>query len=334
MGVLILDANNLDYCQMKKQPLQIKMASPRGFCAGVQRAIDIVEQMLKTYGSPVYVRHQIVHNHHVVTRLKKMGAVFIEDIEQAPNDRPIVFSAHGVPKAVPQKAKARKMHYVDATCPLVSKVHREAERFFQQNYYIILIGHRFHPEVEGTMGQLPEGTIQLVETLDDIEKLKIPPNRKLAYLTQTTLSVDETKEMIDKLKELYHDIVEPNKNDICYATTNRQNAVKELAHSCDLFLIIGSANSSNSCRLVDVAIKNGCQKAFLIEDTSQLKKEWFLNVHTLGISAGASAPEFIVEELIAHLQQNYDLSINNGQQIKEDITFRLPPLTRSPALHI
>ncbi len=316
--------------QKNKKQLNIKMAAPRGFCAGVDRAIDIVEQMLKLYGKPVYVRHEIVHNSYVVSHLKERGAVFVDEIDQAPNDRPIVFSAHGVPKAIPQMAQKRNMHYVDATCPLVSKVHREAESFYQKDYTIILIGHRFHPEVEGTMGQLPTGAIHLVENNNDVDTLKIDSD-KIAYLTQTTLSVDDTSSIIAKLKKKFPYIQAPKKNDICYATTNRQQAVKQIAPDCDLFLIIGSNNSSNSRRLVDVALNAGSKKAFLIEDVHALEQKWLAQISTLGISAGASAPEYLVTQLLDYLNEIYDITVSQINSNTEDVTFRLPPLTKHPS---
>lgn len=314
-----------------KRELRVLMASPRGFCAGVQRAIDIVEAMIARFGAPIYVRHEIVHNRAVVDRLQAMGAVFVEDLHDAPQDRPIVFSAHGVPKTVPDEAARRNMHYVDATCPLVSKVHREAERFHARGYQLVLIGHRFHPEVEGTIGQVPEGTITLVETEDDVERLKLDPKRPIACLTQTTLSVDETAGLLTKLRERFDKIIMPDKDDICYATTNRQQAVKRIAGACDVFLVVGSPNSSNSCRLVDVALKAGAGQAYLIENRAAFDLALLDQASTIGISAGASAPESLVEEVLDLLQDCYDVTLDSPAGAREDIVFRMPPLGCSKA---
>jgi len=300
------------------------MATPRGFCAGVDRAIQIVERAIEQYGAPVYVRHEIVHNRHVVERLKALGAVFVKELDECPDDRPVVFSAHGVPKSVPAAAQSRQMLYLDATCPLVSKVHVEAERNFKQNRHIILIGHAGHPEVVGTMGQLPQGAISLVETVEDAEKFERPGDAPLAYATQTTLSVDDTSQILAVLKRRFPELPDPHKEDICYATTNRQEAVKKLGDGCDLVLVVGSKNSSNSARLVDVALTAGAKAARLVDDASDVDWSWFDGVNTLGVTAGASAPEPLVEGLIEAIRQRFDVTLTEDDGARETITFKLP----------
>ena len=310
---------------MKNKNLKILLASPRGFCAGVDRAIEIVKKSIDKYGSPVYVRHEIVHNKHVVDSLKKIGAVFVEELEEIKDkSRPVIFSAHGVPKSVPKEASDLNMTYVDATCPLVSKVHREAENLHKNGSHILLIGHKNHPEVVGTMGQLPSDCIDLIENVKDAEKYSKKNGSKLAYITQTTLSVDDTKEIINILKRKFPEINEPKKEDICYATTNRQSAVKKIAKNCDMFFVIGSRNSSNSVRLVEVAKNNGCDKSELIHSESKVPFDKIANCTTIGISSGASAPEILVEEFINELKKEFTLEIEEVEIIKEDITFKIP----------
>ena len=300
------------------------MASPRGFCAGVDRAIQIVERAIEKYGAPVYIRHEIVHNRHVVDRLRAMGAVFVEELDECPTDRPVVFSAHGVPKSVPAEAGARQMLSLDATCPLVSKVHVEAERHFAAGFEIVLIGHAGHPEVLGTMGQLPPGAVTLVETVADAETFQPSDPEKVAYVTQTTLSVDDTAGIISALRSRFPSAAQPHKEDICYATTNRQDAVKELAAASDLVLVVGSANSSNSVRLVEVALRAGAGEARLIDDASGIDWTWLDNVSTVGVTAGASAPEALVEGVIAALGERFDITLREGQAPREDVVFKLP----------
>jgi len=310
---------------MKNKNLKILLASPRGFCAGVDRAIEIVKKSIDKYGSPVYVRHEIVHNKHVVDSLKKIGAVFVEELEEIKDKtRPVIFSAHGVPKSVPKEASDLNMTYVDATCPLVSKVHREAENLHKNGSHILLIGHKNHPEVIGTMGQLPGDCIDLIENVEDAEKYSKKNGSKLAYITQTTLSVDDTKEIINILKRKFPEINEPKKEDICYATTNRQSAVKKIAKNCDMFFVIGSRNSSNSVRLVEVAKNNGCDKSELIHSESKVPIDKIANCKTIGVSSGASAPEILVEEFINELKKEFTLEIEEVEIIKEDITFKIP----------
>ena len=295
---------------MRKNELKIYLASPRGFCAGVDRAIEIVKKSIDKFGSPVYVRHEIVHNKHVVESLKKIGAIFVEEISEIKDkSRPVIFSAHGVPKKVPKEAEELNMKYVDATCPLVSKVHREAENMHKNGYHIILIGHKGHPEVIGTMGQIPLDGITLVETVDDAEKIVFKKDEKLAFITQTTLSVDDTKEIIECLKTRFPQINEPKKEDICYATTNRQAAVKKIAKLCDMFFVIGSRNSSNSKRLVEVASKAGCNQSELIHSESDIPLDKIGKCKTIGISSGASAPEIIVQDFISKIKKKYDVQI-------------------------
>ena len=309
-----------------KNNLKVYLASPRGFCAGVERAIEIVNRSLNKYGKPVYVRHEIVHNKYVVEDLKKRGAIFVEELNEIKDkSRPVIFSAHGVPKSVPEDARIKNLSYVDATCPLVSKVHRESEQLFKNGFDIVLIGHKNHPEVIGTMGQLPEGAVKLVETINDVEKLKIDSFKKpLAYITQTTLSVDDTAEIILALKNKFPNIKEPIKEDICYATTNRQNAVKSMASKCDMLFVIGSRNSSNSVRLVEVAKKSGCQKSMLIHSDQNLPIDEIKKCKNIGITSGASAPEELVQNLIKQIKENCNVTIEEIIVAKENVTFKLP----------
>ena len=310
---------------MKNKELKILLAAPRGFCAGVDRAIEIVKKSIEKYGAPIYVRHEIVHNKHVVENLKKIGAIFIEELcEIEDKTRPVIFSAHGVPKTVPKEAKNLNMEYIDATCPLVSKVHREAENLHKSGSHIILIGHKNHPEVVGTMGQIPKGGIDLIESVEDVNQYENKDNKDLAFVTQTTLSVDDTKEIIDKLKKKFPNIKEPKKEDICYATTNRQAAVKKIAKECEMFFIIGSRNSSNSVRLVEVAKNSGCSKAELIHSESVIPYEKIANCSTIGISSGASAPEILVDEFIKNLKKKFVLKMEEIEIIKEEVTFKIP----------
>jgi 4-hydroxy-3-methylbut-2-enyl diphosphate reductase len=309
-----------------KRALTVRLATPRGFCAGVDRAIQIVERALEKYGAPVYVRHEIVHNRHVVERLKALGAVFVKELDDCPDDRPVVFSAHGVPKSVPATARAREMLYLDATCPLVSKVHVEAERHHAAGRHIILIGHAGHPEVVGTMGQLPPDAISLVETVTDAEAFQRPGAAPLAYATQTTLSVDDTSEILSVLKRRFPELPDPHKEDICYATTNRQEAVKRLGAGCDLVLVVGSANSSNSVRLVEVALRAGARGARLVDDAGQVDWSWLEGVSTLGITAGASAPERLIEELIEAVRARFDATVVEDDGERETVAFKLPRL--------
>ena len=310
---------------MKNKELKILLSAPRGFCAGVERAIEIVEKSIEKYGSPVYVRHEIVHNKYVVDNLRKKGAIFVEELEEIKDkSRPVIFSAHGVPKKIPEDAKNFNMTYVDATCPLVSKVHREAENLNKAGYHLILIGHKNHPEVVGTMGQLPLGSIDLVQNEDDAKKYQNKSKRQIAFVTQTTLSVDDTKDIIEILKKRFPNIKEPMKEDICYATTNRQLAVKNIAKSCDMFFIIGSRNSSNSVRLVEVAKKSGCPKAFLIHSQSEIPFDEIEKSNTIGVSSGASAPEILVENFINDLKNRFTISIDEVEIIKEDVVFKIP----------
>ena len=310
---------------MKSKEKKILLSAPRGFCAGVERAIEIVEKSLKKYGVPVYVRHEIVHNKYVVDDLKNKGAIFVEELEEIKDkSRPVIFSAHGVPKKITENAKNYNMTYVDATCPLVSKVHREAENLYKAGYHIILIGHENHPEVIGTMGQLPEGTIDLIQNEDEALNYKNKLNKKIAYVTQTTLSVDDTKDIIKILKKKFKDIQETPKEDICYATTNRQMAVKNIAKKCDIFFVIGSRNSSNSVRLVEVAKKSGCSSSYLIHSQSEIPFEKIENANTIGISSGASAPEVLVENFISELKKRFTINIDEVEIIKEDVIFKIP----------
>jgi 4-hydroxy-3-methylbut-2-enyl diphosphate reductase len=309
-----------------KKNLKIYLASPRGFCAGVKRAIEIVEKSLNKYGKPVYVRHEIVHNKQVVEDLKKKGAVFVEELSDIKdNTRPVIFSAHGVPKSVPEEAGQKKLSFVDATCPLVSKVHRESEQLYKRGYDIILIGHNNHPEVIGTMGQLPKGSIKLIETIDDATSLDIKEfSKPVAYITQTTLSVDDTAEIIEKLKEKFPDIKQPVKEDICYATTNRQLAVKKIAPKCDIFFVIGSRNSSNSVRLVEVAKKAGCKNSMLMYFEKEIPMDDLKNSETVGISSGASAPEELVQNLLNKIKNDREVTIEEVVVAEEKVVFKLP----------
>jgi len=310
---------------MKNKEIKILLSAPRGFCAGVERAIEIVEKSIKKYGAPVYVRHEIVHNKFVVDDLKMKGAIFVEELEEIQDrSRPVIFSAHGVPKQIPDDAKNYKMSYIDATCPLVSKVHREAENLNRAGYHIILIGHQNHPEVVGTMGQLPHGSIDLIQNEDEAKNYKNKEDKKIAFVTQTTLSVDDTKEIIKILKKKFPKIREPFKEDICYATTNRQMAVKNIAKMCDMFFVIGSRNSSNSVRLVEVAKKSGCTNSQLIHSKSIIPYEEIKNSNTIGISSGASAPEILVENFIHNLKNRFTVTINEVEIIKENVIFKVP----------
>ena len=307
-----------------RRQLSIRLATPRGFCAGVDRAIQIVERALEKYGAPVYVRHEIVHNRHVVERLKAMGAIFVRELDECPDDRPVVFSAHGVPKSVPAGARARDLFFLDATCPLVSKVHVEAERHHAAGRHIILIGHTGHPEVVGTMGQLPPGAISLVETVADAEAFQRPGDAALAYATQTTLSVDDTAEILAVLKRRFPELPDPHKEDICYATTNRQEAVKRLGEGCDLVLVVGSKNSSNSARLVEVAVRAGARDARLVDDAGHVDWNWFDGVSTVGVTAGASAPEPLIAALVDAISDRFDATVVEDAGERETVTFKLP----------
>ena len=310
---------------MKNKELKILLSAPRGFCAGVDRAIEIVEKSIQKYGAPVYVRHEIVHNKYVVDDLKNKGAIFVEELEEIEDkSRPVIFSAHGVPKKIPEDAKNYNMTYVDATCPLVSKVHREAENLSKAGYHLILIGHQGHPEVIGTMGQLPKGTIDLIQNEIEAKNYKIKNGKKVAFVTQTTLSVDDTKDIIKILRERFPNLREPLKEDICYATTNRQMAVKNIAKKCDMFFVIGSRNSSNSVRLVEVAKKSGCLKSHLIHSQSEIPYDLINNSNVIGISSGASAPEILVENFINELKKKFTVTIDEVEIIKEDVTFKIP----------
>ena len=310
---------------MKNNELKILLSAPRGFCAGVERAIEIVEKSILKYGAPVYVRHEIVHNKFVVDDLKSKGAIFVEELEEIEDkSRPVIFSAHGVPKKIPEDAKNYKMNYVDATCPLVSKVHREAENLNKAGYHLILIGHENHPEVIGTMGQLPAGSIDLIQNEDEAKNYDFNSHKKIAFVTQTTLSVDDTKDMIKILKERFPKIREPLKEDICYATTNRQMAVKNIAKKCDMFFVIGSRNSSNAVRLVEVAKKSGCSNSQLIHSESEIPYHLIEKAKIIGISSGASAPEILVDNFISELKNRFIVSIDEIEIIKEDVVFKIP----------
>lgn len=304
-------------------PLRLLIAAPRGFCAGVDRAIEIVERALQRYGAPVYVRHEIVHNRFVVDGLKAKGAIFVEELDQVPDGAPVVFSAHGVPKVVPQDATARGLDWLDATCPLVSKVHRQAERQVEAGRHILFVGHKGHPEVIGTMGQVPEGSISLVENVDDVAKLSFPADAPLAFLTQTTLSVDDTAEIVAALRAKFPQIAGPKAEDICYATSNRQEAVKAIAGECDLLLVIGAPNSSNSLRLVEVAERMGTRSR-LIQRANEIDPEWLEGVNTLGLTAGASAPEVLVREVVAKIGELRPISEETVTTAEEKMVFKLP----------
>ena len=304
--------------------LNIFLAGPRGFCAGVDRAIEMVKGALKKYGAPVYVRHEIVHNKFVVENLKSQGAIFVEELNEIEDrSRPVIFSAHGVPKAVPEEALSLNLVYYDATCPLVSKIHKEVENFDKKNLPVILIGHRNHPEVIGTMGQTDK-KIHLVEKVEDVKNLPLNQNDEIAYVTQTTLSVDDTKYIIEEIKLHFSNVIEPKKNDICYATTNRQEAVKKIANQCDYFLVIGASNSSNSLRLVEVAKNYGSKKAILVEDVDSLNLNIFQESENIGITASASSPEVLVKKLLDNLKRNFEIHINEGSYQKEDVFFKVP----------
>ena len=309
---------------MKKK---IYLIAPRGFCAGVTRAVDTVTLAIEKFGAPVYVKHEIVHNKHVIDELKVKGAVFIEDLNEVPNDRPLIFSAHGVSKKITNQAKKKKSEIIDATCPLVTKVHIQALKFHNRGYKIILIGHKNHPEVEGTMGQVPEEDIILVENVQDVEKLELT-NDKIAYITQTTLSVEDTSMVINKLKSKFPHIESSPKEDICYATTNRQNAVKEFAGDCDAFIVVGSSNSSNSNRLVEVAKNSGCLKSNLIEDAASLNVDEYRNYNSIGISSGASVPDILVMSVIDKLKDSYELDVEEMTLGDENVSFRIPSSLR------
>ena len=315
-----------------RRRLDVRLATPRGFCAGVDRAIQIVERAIEKYGAPVYVRHEIVHNRHVVDRLKALGAVFVEELDQCPADRPVVFSAHGVPKAVPAEARARAMFFLDATCPLVSKVHVAAQRHHESGREIVLIGHAGHPEVVGTMGQLPDGAVHLIETVADAAAYAPRDAANIAFVTQTTLSVDDTAAIVAELRRRFPAIAAPHKEDICYATTNRQEAVKTAAAGCDVLLVLGSANSSNSVRLVEVGKRAGARAAYLIEDALALDMAWLAQANTVAITAGASAPEVLVSGVIDRLAEAFDITVTEAAAARETVSFKLPrALTASPA---
>ena len=307
----------------KKRQLDLLVATPRGFCAGVDRAIKIVELAIKKYGAPVYVRHEIVHNRYVVDELKKLGAIFVEELDEVPDGVPVVFSAHGVPKAVPHEAEERGLEYLDATCPLVSKVHRQAERQSEAGRHIIFVGHANHPEVIGTFGQVADGQMTLVETLADVEALQPEDPEALAFLTQTTLSVDDTQAIVDALQARFPDIVGPKGEDICYATSNRQDAVKKIAKDCQLVLVIGAPNSSNSLRLVEVAERSGAD-AKLIQRADEIELSWFDGVKKVGLTAGASAPEILVREVTNLLEEHFDIRMEKVKTTEENMVFKLP----------
>ena len=318
---------------MTKPALTILLAAPRGFCAGVVRAIDIVERALALYGAPVYVRHEIVHNKFVVDDLKSKGAIFVDELDEIPaGDRPVIFSAHGVPKAVPQAASARMLFQIDATCPLVTKVHMEAQRHYAEGLEIILIGHKHHPEVIGTMGQLPEGAITLIETVADAEALVVKDKERLAYVTQTTLSIDDTRDIIVSLQRRFPTIRGPMREDICYATTNRQEAVKSIAGKIDLLLVVGAPNSSNSKRLVEVGLNNGSARALLVQRAADLDWTQLQNLKMIGITAGASAPEILVNEIVDAFRAHYEVTVENVVLREENVSFKLPRELRAKAI--
>ena len=313
---------------MSNPQLTVYMAAPRGFCAGVDRAIQIVEMALEKWGRPVYVRHEIVHNKYVVDELKSKGAIFIKEVNEAPVDRPIIFSAHGVPKSVPLEAQRREMIYVDATCPLVSKVHIEADRHFENGLQIVMIGHAGHPETIGTMGQLPDGGVLLVENTEDVKNLTVRDPIKLAYVTQTTLSIDDTAEVVEALKVRFPAIVGPHKEDICYATSNRQAAVKEIAPDVDALLVIGAPNSSNSQRLVEVAKKAGCKNSQLVQRATEINWDKLTDIKSIGITAGASAPEILINEVIDALKERFEVKTNIVETATENVNFKVPRILR------
>ena len=316
---------------MKKPDLKIFLAAPRGFCAGVDRAIQIVEMALDKWGAPVYVRHEIVHNKFVVDGLKDKGAIFVEELDECPNDRPVIFSAHGVPKAVPRAAEARNLVFVDATCPLVSKVHIEAERHHKNGLQIVMIGHRGHPETIGTMGQLPEGEVLLVEDELDVQNLEVRDNQNLAYVTQTTLSIDDTFSVVQALQKRFPAIQGPHKEDICYATTNRQLAVKEIANKIDALLVVGAPNSSNSKRLVEVGKKAGCEYSQLVQRASEIDFRALEGIENLGITAGASAPEVLINEVIDSFREKHLVDVEIVETAVENVNFKVPRVLREPA---
>ena len=316
---------------MSKRPLTILLASPRGFCAGVDRAIQIVEVALEKYGAPVYVRHEIVHNRFVVEGLEAKGAVFVDELDEIPDNVPVVFSAHGVPKAVPAEAERRKMFYLDATCPLVSKVHIEAERHFEQGRQVILIGHAGHPEVVGTMGQLPEGSVVLVENVADVDRIEVLDPDNLAYVTQTTLSLDDTAAIVAALRARFPAISVPRKEDICYATTNRQHAVKAIAPRAGMVLVVGAPNSSNSMRLVEVARTHGCERAMLVQRASDIDWDMLDDVQVLGVTAGASAPDILIQEVLQGARDRFDVTIEEVTLTREDVVFKLPRVLTATA---
>ncbi|MGR3551090.1 4-hydroxy-3-methylbut-2-enyl diphosphate reductase [Pseudooceanicola sp.] len=316
---------------MTKPPLTLYLAAPRGFCAGVDRAIKIVEMALQKWGAPVYVRHEIVHNKFVVDALRDQGAVFVEELDDCPNDRPVIFSAHGVPKAIPAEAARREMIYVDATCPLVSKVHIEAERHHANGLQIVMIGHAGHPETVGTMGQLPDGEVLLVETEADVARLEVRDATRLAFVTQTTLSVDDTRGIVAALNARFPAIVGPHKEDICYATTNRQEAVKAMSDKIDAMLVVGAPNSSNSRRLVEVASKNGCDYAQLVQRATDIDWRAIEGIRTIGITAGASAPEVLVNEVVDALRDRFEVNLQVVETAQENVEFKVPRVLRVPA---
>ncbi|WP_375261291.1 4-hydroxy-3-methylbut-2-enyl diphosphate reductase [Palleronia sp.] len=316
---------------MTKPPLELYLAAPRGFCAGVDRAIKIVEMAIEKWGAPVYVRHEIVHNRFVVDGLRDKGAIFVEELDEAPADRPVIFSAHGVPKAVPAEARAREMVYVDATCPLVSKVHIEAERHHQNGLQMVMIGHAGHPETLGTMGQLPEGEVLLVETPADVATIEVRDPERLAFITQTTLSVDDTVEIVAALRDRFPAIIGPHKEDICYATTNRQEAVKAMAPRIDAMLVVGAPNSSNSKRLVEVGRRAGCAYAQLVQRASDIDWRALDGITSMGITAGASAPEVLINEVIDAFRDRYDVSVEIVETAVENVEFKVPRVLREPA---
>ncbi|WP_299083515.1 4-hydroxy-3-methylbut-2-enyl diphosphate reductase [uncultured Ruegeria sp.] len=316
---------------MSKPPLRLYLAAPRGFCAGVDRAIKIVEMALQKWGAPVYVRHEIVHNKFVVDGLRAKGAVFVEELDECPNDRPVIFSAHGVPKSVPAEATQREMIYVDATCPLVSKVHVEAQRHADAGLQMIMIGHKGHPETVGTMGQLPDGEVLLVETVDEVAHVQVRNPAKLAFVTQTTLSIDDTKDIIAALEARFPAIVGPHKEDICYATTNRQEAVKEVAPKSDALLVVGAPNSSNSRRLVEVASRAGCNYAQLVQRATEIDWRALEGISSIAITAGASAPEILVNEVIEAFSDHYDVTVELVETAVENVEFKVPRVLRQPA---
>ena len=316
---------------MTKAPLTLYLAAPRGFCAGVDRAIKIVEMALEKWGAPVYVRHEIVHNKFVVDGLRDKGAIFVEELEECPPDRPVIFSAHGVPKAVPAEAAQREMVYVDATCPLVSKVHIEAARHHENGLQMVMIGHAGHPETIGTMGQLPDGEVLLVETVDDVAHVEVRDPERLAFVTQTTLSVDDTVDIVAALKARFPAIIGPHKEDICYATTNRQEAVKAIAPDCDALLVVGAPNSSNSKRLVEVGRRAGCAYSQLVQRATDIDWRALDGIRSLGITAGASAPEILVNEVIDALKSRYDVTVETIETATENVEFKVPRVMREPA---